>query len=199
MIAGVILAAGASRRLGRPKQLLPLGGRPLADWPLAALREFGPAQIVLVVGHEAGAVQAALDLRGVTVVHNPRYAEGQSTSLQAGLGALDAGIEAAVIVTCDQPLISAAALRELVAAFERTALPLVATDYGDHLGVPLLIARSMWPAALAIRGDQGARALLRDNPDRFAAVRNEAPEAAIDVDTDEHYNEVRRVVEALDS
>ncbi|HWE62204.1 MAG TPA: nucleotidyltransferase family protein [Chloroflexota bacterium] len=195
MIAGMVLAAGASRRLGQPKQLLPLGGRPLLSWSLAAMRAFAPRQLVVVLGHEAPAIRAALDLQGVTVVVNERYAAGLSTSLQAGIAALDPAIEATLVSTGDQPLVSDELLRQIAAAHETTGQPLVATDYGDHLGVPLLLARSAWPLVRAIEGDQGARALLRLHPEWVASVPVPDPSMALDVDTFEQYEQVCSVVE----
>ena len=88
MIAGVVLAAGRSARLGRPKQLLPYHGRPLLEWALAAMAASSVEATVVVLGHDAERVRRDVDLQGARVVYNERYAEGLSTSLQAGLAAL---------------------------------------------------------------------------------------------------------------
>lgn len=197
MIAAVVLAAGASRRLGRPKQLLPVGGRPLLAWTLDALRAIEPAQIVLVLGHQAHAIAGALDLHDVDITINSSYAEGQSSSLHAGLRAIRGEIDAALLVTGDQPLIDPAHLRNLSAAYLAGLQPIVATDYGDHLGVPLLLARSAWPLTDAIRGDQGARALFRNHPELVACVASPDQRMALDVDTEEDYAMLLEVVQAL--
>ena len=187
MIGGLILAAGSSRRLGSAKQLLPLGGRPLLGWALAALRDFQPDQLVLVLGHEHERIKEALDLEGVTVVINPRHAEGQSTSLQAGIAAFDEGVSAVVVAAGDQPFVTGAHFAALLAEHRATGQPIVATAYGDHAGVPLLLARSAWPMVHELAGDVGARPLLRSRPELVTTVAADDPAMALDVDTPEAY------------
>ena len=194
LIGGIVIAAGASRRMGTPKQLLDLGGRPLLRWSIDALQAVKPRQLLLVVGHEASRIAGALRLDGVQVVVNERYAEGQSTSLRAGLAALEQDIEAALVLAGDQPLVTADHLIQLVRAYRGDATGIIATQYEDHRGVPMLLARAIWPLAAGIAGDQGARALLRAVPERVASV--EAPDRAMamDVDTPEQYAAVRALV-----
>jgi len=198
MIAGLILAAGSSRRLGRAKQLLPLGGRPLLAWPLEALRQYGPARLVLVLGHAAEEITREIDLSDVDVVVNPRYVEGLSTSLQAGLAVLPPAITAAMLATGDQPFVTGHLFRLLEERQAETQLPIVATDYGDYRGAPLLLERRVWPLAGSISGDQGARALLRGHPELVATVPAPHARMAIDVDTAAQYQEACRLVTALD-
>src|SRR5581483_1569401 len=139
--------------------------------------------LVVVLGHEAAAIQSAVDLSDATIVVNAQYAVGLSTSLQAGIAVLAPEIEAAILVTGDQPLIDPDLLRRLQAAHTATGQPLVATHYDDHSGVPLLLARPAWPLVQEVHGDQGARALLRLHPDQVALVPASHPAMALDVDT----------------
>ncbi len=186
MIAGIVLAAGRSARLGRPKQLLPYRGRPLLEWALAAMAAATVDPVLVVLGHEAERVLREVDLHGARVVVNDRYAEGLSTSLQAGLAALDEAVEAAVISVGDQPLLAGETIDALVAASRESGDKIVAADYGDHRGTPLLLHRDLWSLAATIRGDQGARALLRAYDGPIAAVPVPAASAA-DVDTWDDY------------
>jgi molybdenum cofactor cytidylyltransferase len=189
MIAGIVVAAGSSSRLGRPKQLLTLGGKSLPAWVLDALREAGLGPLVLVLGHEAEAIGGTLDLDGITVVVNTHHAEGMSTSLRLGLAALGPEVAGAVIAMADQPFISPALIAELIAQHERTKQPIVAADFGAYQGPPILLGRAVWPLTDEIRGDQGARFLLRNRPDWVATVPVPNRVAALDVDTEEAYAE----------
>ena len=189
MIAGVVLAAGRSTRLGRPKQLLPYQGRPLLDWALAAIAASKADKLVVVLGHDAERIQTEVDLHGARVVYNARYADGLSTSLHAGLAALDADITAAVLTVGDQPLLDGGVVDALIALHEQTDAPIIATDYGAYQGTPLLLQRSLWPLAAHVHGDQGARALLRAYPDAIAVVPV-PPALAADVDTWEDYTKL---------
>jgi molybdenum cofactor cytidylyltransferase len=189
MIAGIVVAAGSSSRMGRPKQLLAIGGKPLPAWVLDAMREAELDPLVLVLGHEAEAIRRTLDLDGITVVVNTHHTEGMSTSLQAGLAALGPEVAGAVVAMADQPFIGRTLITELVAEHERTRQPIVAADFGDYQGPPIFLGRAVWPLANEIRGDQGARFLLKNRPDWVATVPAANRAAALDVDTEEAYAE----------
>lgn len=191
MIAGIVLAAGRSVRLGQPKQLLPYRGRPLLDWALAALVASKSDIAYVVLGHDAARIGREVDLHGARVVLNERYAEGLSTSLQAGLEALEPQVQAAVVTVGDQPLLGPEIIDALIDMHAATGAPLVAADYGDHRGAPLLLHRSAWPLAREIGGDQGARALLRAYPAAQIATVPVPTQAGADVDTWDDYARLR--------
>lgn len=188
--AAIVLAAGSSRRLGRIKQLLPLGGKPLLAWPLAAAQQAGLAPIVLVLGYRAEEIAAVVDLTGIEMVVNARHLEGMSTSLQCAIAALGSDVDAVIVLTGDQPLVDAALLRSLLEAAASSELSIVATDHGAFQGVPMLLKRQIWPRVAEISGDQGARALLRRYPEEVLLVASHNADSALDVDSEEEYQAV---------
>lgn len=183
-VTGIILAAGRGSRMGAPKQLLPLEGRPLLQHVVnAAAGELD--DVILVLGHEAEAVVAALALpRPVRVVVNPDHAEGQSTSLRAGLDHVPESSRAVVVLLGDQPGIRAEAIRAVVSAQAASDAPILRAAYGGRASHPVVLAREVWPGAEVLRGDAGARALIAAHAGRVTLVEvgGDPPE---DVDTPE--------------
>jgi CTP:molybdopterin cytidylyltransferase MocA len=166
-VAAIVLAAGASRRLGQPKQLLMLGGETLIARAIRLAAEAGAAPVIAVLGADPERIGAALDLdktRSAIAVVNSDWQQGISTSIHAGLrGLADVAPQAsgALILGCDQPRLTAAHLRALLAAFAAQALPvIVASGYAGVAGIPAVFPRAVFAELLALRGDQGARALL---------------------------------------
>ena len=181
MISVVVLAAGASTRFGGIKQLGPVRGKTLLQHVVDTAAATGLGEIVIVLGHEADAIASALDLppRARTVL-NPRYTEGQSTSLGVGLVACDPSSEAAVILLGDQPGISVEHVRALADAFGERGGEIVRLRFRDAPG-PALLARSVWPEVAALTGDTGARTLAEAQPERVRWIDVDA-EAPTDVD-----------------
>jgi molybdenum cofactor cytidylyltransferase len=192
--AGVILAAGESRRLGTPKQLLALGGRPMLAWIVDAMREFAPDQIVVVLGHQAAAIIAQVDLSGLDVVVNDHYLDGMSTSLKAGIGALHAQHNYAIVATGDQPFVPASHFRSLESAHNSSGRAIIATAYHDYRGVPLLLRRDTWHLVEGLSGDQGARPLLRTNMELVATVPSPDDDMELDVDTADAFARAQALV-----
>jgi CTP:molybdopterin cytidylyltransferase MocA len=179
----VVLAARVSRRLGRPKQLLDLGGRPLLQHALDAASAASPAQIVVVLGHLAPEIRASIDLPvGAAVTVNPEYATGQASSLRAGIDALGDAIGRAVIVLGDQPRVTGNAIRAVALA----PGPIARATYGGVPGHPVGFDRELWPELTAVDGDRGARDLLVRCASQVTAVEL-GGEPPSDVDTDEDY------------
>ena len=160
MIAGVILAAGSSARLGRPKQLLMWRGSPLLQHVIEAAAASNLAEVVVVLGHEAGRISTALALpEGARLAHNPDYQSGQASSLRVGLDALSSDAHAAAILLSDHPYVSAALINRVLDEFDRVAAPVVRPTFGGVPGHPVVAARSEWER-WKLGGDEGARALF---------------------------------------
>jgi molybdenum cofactor cytidylyltransferase len=192
MIAVIVLAAGASTRMGRQKLTLPLAdGRPLVRAAVEHVLAGDLDDVVVVLGREAEAVASALRGLPIRTVMNPRYAEGQSTSLRAGLDALAQGTEAAIVALGDQPLPHPRLLRQLVEAFRTSGRPIVAPVYRDGRGNPVLFASSVFDELRRVEGDRGGRPVIARDPERVAEVPVDAPMPA-DIDTPEDYEAARR-------
>jgi molybdenum cofactor cytidylyltransferase len=192
VIAAIVLAAGASTRMGRQKLTLPMpDGRPLVRLAVEQVLAAGLDETVVVLGGDAEAVSAVLAGLPVRTVANPRYAEGQSTSLRAGLDALRPGTEAVVIALGDQPLPDPGVVRRLVAAFRETGRPIVVPVYRDGRGNPVLFGSALFDELRAVTGDQGGRGVIAGDPDRVAEVPVDAP-MPTDIDTPQDYEAARR-------
>jgi CTP:molybdopterin cytidylyltransferase MocA len=180
-VAGILLAAGEGSRLGRPKALVELGGRTLAERGVAMLREGGADPVLVVTG------AAPLSMATIHTVYNPDWRSGMGSSLAAGLRALGVGsgaaVGAAVIALADQPLVGAEAVRRLIAVYRQGAAVAVAA-YGGQPRNPVLIAREHWPAVLELAtGDTGARPFLRTHPELVTLVECGDTGSPDDIDT----------------
>ncbi|HEV2181197.1 MAG TPA: nucleotidyltransferase family protein [Gemmatimonadaceae bacterium] len=179
MIAGVVLAAGASRRFadgrGVQKLVAHAAGKPVVRWTVERLLAARLDEVVVVTGHEGNAVRGALANLRVRVVDNPNYSRGLGASLETGIAALTAAVTGAVIALGDQPTVSTAVIDRLVDAWHERRMPIVAPLYRGVRGNPVLFAASLFPELRAVGGDHGARDIIARSPDRVTLV---------DVDTD---------------
>lgn len=183
-IAGLLLAAGGSSRLGRPKQLVEWKGKTLIRRAAEALIDAGCSPVFVVLGAEVDRSReelAGLDL--VTVV-NDAWGSGMGSSIAFGMRAVvsvDPRPAAILISLCDQPLISAEELRPFLDNFRRSGNGVIAAEYNNVAGVPALFSAKFFPSLASLDGEKGAREIIRDSPD---ALRIPLPVAAIDVDTE---------------
>lgn len=182
----IILAAGAATRFGgQPKQLLTLNGSTLIQRiTQTALTTCPDGPVAVVLGANSNSVRPELQQYPVTVVENPYWSEGMATSLKAGLDSLlmqPPALDAVIVLLCDQPLITANLIQELIDTHVRTGQPIVACRYAGSVGVPALFAQSYFDKLLALTGDQGAQYILKNNKTDLAEVGFEP--AAVDLDS----------------
>ena len=186
-VTGLVLGAGGSTRLGRPKQLLAYGDGTLLGHVVSVARASDFDQLVVAIGGAADEVRAQVDLSGAQVVVNDAYGEGCSSSIAAALDVVDERATAMVLMLGDQPGVTAGTVRALLAA--RGDADLAVCRYDDGRGHPIAFARSVFPDLAALHGDRGVWKLL----DRRAADVIEVPVAGpvpLDVDTEEDYRAV---------
>lgn len=196
MIYGVLLAAGTSSRMVRPKQLLLWDGRPLVRHAAEAALASRLAGLVVVTGAAAAQVRAALaGLDGpLQTIECGDYAAGQAASLRAGLAALPAAAAAAVVLLVDMPLVGPRLIDQIIA--EHAAAPgavAVVPRHQGRRGNPVLLAAALFPELQALGGDTGARAVLERHGDQVRWLDVDDPAAVTDIDTPEAY---ARLVEA---
>ena len=189
----LLLAAGGSTRMGRPKQLLDYRGRPLVRHSVERALGSHCRPVIVVLGSDAEACAAALHGLPVQTVLNEEWMQGMGSSIRVGIGAVQEGAaeaQAAVIALCDQPLISSAFLDRLVRVHLEQDAPMVAASYDDRPGVPALFARSLFPKLATLDVHAGAKALLQAAGSELITIP--APQAAMDVDTPEDYARLLR-------
>jgi molybdenum cofactor cytidylyltransferase len=181
-IGGVILAAGGSTRMGEPKQLLEFQSESLVHAAVRAAREGGCGIVCVVTGHAREAVENAVaDLRPV-FVHNEHWPRGMGRSVRLGVSAIR-NVSAVVLLACDQPAVNAETVRSLIAQYDRTRHPIVASRYAGTLGIPALFDQSCFPELRALPDDHGAKLVIHAKPERVAPL--DFPAAALDLDSPE--------------
>ncbi|MGH6967649.1 MAG: NTP transferase domain-containing protein [Stellaceae bacterium] len=184
-IAAVVLAAGRSRRMGTlNKLLIGVDGKPMVRHAVDAALAANLAPVVVVTGHERDKVATALASLPVNLVYNPAYAEGLSTSLKAGLGALPPEVEGALICLADMPRVSAVELKHLAGAFDpREGRAIVVPTRHGKRGNPVLWAKQFFPEMCTVAGDVGARHLIGAYPELVAEIEMEGDGVLTDIDT----------------
>jgi molybdenum cofactor cytidylyltransferase len=184
--AGVVLAAGSSRRMGRPKQLLDVGGRPLLEMVVGQTNDSQLDEVFVVLGARADEIRARVDFGRARVVANHDHESGMASSLRAGLSALDADVEAAMVILGDQPD-GAGRIDRLLELERESGLPAAALSFGGLLHPPVLLRRELWGDLMRLEGDVGCRAIIRARPDLVAKLDVDGPKHPVDVDTPEDY------------
>lgn len=182
-IAAIVLAAGMSRRMGSPKQLLQFADRPLLELTLKNVRDSAVDQIVLVLGYAAGEIQQKISTEGLKIVINPAYLEGMAGSLRTGLSALDPATQGALIVLADQPYVRPATLNRLIGHHRSNRPQIVIPTYRGFRGNPVLLDRSVFSEVKAITGDIGCRAIFGSHAEKIEKLNVDDAGILLDIDT----------------
>lgn len=188
MISGILLAAGESRRMGSPKALLRYQGQTFIERICEAFLTAGVDELIVVLGARAEELRRALPAHpALRVVVNPRYFQGQLSSLMTGIGALLPESEAAVVTLVDHPLVTAETIKTLIASFRIAPQPILIASYQGRRGHPVLFSSQVYGEILAAPLDQGAKVVVRKDPARVREVRLDDPGILADIDTPEDY------------
>jgi molybdenum cofactor cytidylyltransferase len=185
--SGLVLAAGGSRRLGQPKQLLPFGGATLLDHTMATARACGFDQLLVALGGSSAEVRSQVDLGGATVVENPGFGSGCGSSIAAAMAEVDSAADVLVLLLGDHPGVTAATVRALLGG--RGDAPLAVCRYDDGRGHPFAFSRALFGDLAALHGDKAVWKLLEARPREVADVPVPGP-VPLDVDTWEDYEAV---------
>ncbi len=182
-VSAVVLAAGSSMRMGQPKLLVPLAGRPILARTLDALRGTGVHEILVVLGADADRIRREVPMDDVRVILNPNAAKGMSTSIRAGVRGAASSSEAFLIVLGDQPLVASGTVDALLARWNATRARIVVPAYRGVRGNPVLLDRSLSKEIGSITGDVGCREVVQAHLAEVLAVPVDDPAVLIDLDT----------------
>ena len=180
----VLLAAGASTRLGQPKQLLKYKGKTLLKHAVDVAIESGASKVVVVLGANADQLENETSQAGAKIARNTDWEEGMASSIRHGLTGLlktDPELEAVIFLVCDQPFVTTKLLQELLEEYRASGKSMVASAYGDSIGTPALFDKTIFGSLLKLEGDAGAKKVLKASPGLVSTVN--FPEGNIDIDT----------------
>ncbi len=187
-VTGIVLAAGKGSRMGRTKQLLPFRGQTILECVVDSALASSLQRVIVVLGYQADELEQLLIGRDVTVVHNPLYDKGQSSSLKAGLQEVTVEDDAVLFLLGDQPLVTAETINRILAAYETSPTSaIVLPVFEGKRGNPVLFSRETFPRLETLKDDCGARSLFEEYSGQILTVPVEDPSIHSDIDTEEDY------------
>jgi molybdenum cofactor cytidylyltransferase len=186
---GLVLAAGSSRRMGSPKQLLMVRGKPLLELVVEQVNKSNLDNVVVVLGAAADEIRSRVDMGRARVLLNSEHASGMASSLRAGVASLDPDVDRVVVILGDQPDVDAQLLNRLLDLQESSGLPAAALDFNGLLHPPVVLKRELWADLMSLEGDVGCRAVIRAKPELVAHLAVETDLThPIDIDTPADYD-----------
>ena len=196
-VAGILLAAGASTRMGRTKQLMSIEGETLIERVLGQILASDLDSVIVVLGYQAKEIQGAIAPRlsqtRVRLVENCNYRAGISTSIAAGIGAVEETHDYAMIFLADMPCVPSNMINQLCRRCLASGLPIGATRETDRPAHPVMFSRTLFPELKGLKGDVGARSLLKKYRGSVCLVEPEGTYSSLDIDTPEAYADFERM------
>lgn len=186
--AVIILAAGQSSRLGEPKQLLKYQNKTLLQHAIDTAKQTSIEPIIVVLGSNADTILKEIETSAIHVVKNDNWQSGMASTIRCGIQEsqmLDAAIEAAILMVCDQPFVTRDLLSSLIKKQEETDKPIIASQYGDTIGTPALFSKQFFAQLMDLSGDTGAKKIMMQHSDLVDTVS--FPQGGIDIDTIDDY------------
>ena len=188
MVSAILLAAGESKRMGKPKLLLPFGSSTILEQAIDNLLNSRVDEVIVVVGDRAQEIIKQIANRPVKVAINPVYHEGMGTSIASGLSLIDNRALAVMLVLADQPLIDSETINKLIEAFFSHDKGIVIPAYKGRQGHPIIFSTKYKEELLGLKGDVGGRQIIREHPDDILEVAVSSQSINIDIDTADNYH-----------
>ena len=187
MIDAIVLAAGESKRMGKPKPLLRFSDRTFLEQIVSVLRLSDADRITVVLGAEAETIERSVDLSGTNVVINEDYAKGQLSSLIAAIEQTPQDTDAILVCLVDAPFITKEVVNSIINKFRETDSPIIVPVFNEERGHPTLFSKSLFDELLSAPEDQGARAVIYSNKERVLEVETSENGILIGIDTPDEY------------
>jgi molybdenum cofactor cytidylyltransferase len=187
MLSAILLAAGESKRMGKPKQLMPLGKNTLLEQAIDNLLDSSVDETIVVLGHKAREISRTIASRPVRIALNPDYRRGMSTSIIAGLKRVDPRSRAVMLTLGDQPLVESDTINQLIEAFNKNNKGIAIPTHQGRRGNPVIFDLKYKPELLKLEGDIGGRGIIKNHPHDVLEVPVDSESVISDIDTREDY------------
>ena len=198
MVTGVILAAGQGRRMGKPKQLLPLGGEAMVLHVARNACKAGFDKVIVITGAYEAEVKQVLEGLPLQVIYNEEWEQGQATSVKKAIQSIGYTQQAVVFLLADQPLVSSALIRNVIEVYNETKASIIIPRAMGRPGNPVLFDLGTWRfALLQLAGDEGARQIIRKNPEMIHYIELLDEQIFFDVDTPAEYERMTNIWESI--
>ena len=188
MISAILLAAGESKRMGKLKQLMPLGNSTIVEQTIDNLLNSKVSEVIIVLGYKAEEIKRKLIIKPVKIALNPVYHQGMSTSIITGLNLVDERARAVMLALADQPFIDSQTINRLIDEFCDHNQGIVIPTYQSRRGHPVIFAIKYKEELSGLKGDIGGRQIIEHHPDDVLEVAVDSPGINIDIDTTDDYN-----------
>jgi molybdenum cofactor cytidylyltransferase len=187
MLSAILLAAGESKRMGKPKQLMPLGKSTLLEQAIDNLLDSSVDEVIVVLGHKAREISKTIVSRPVSIALNPDYRQGMSTSIIAGLKRVNLRSQGVLLALGDQPLVESGTINQLIEAFNNHDKGIAVPTHQGRRGNPVIFDLKHKPELLKLKGDIGGREIIKNHPDDVLEVPVDSESVISDIDTKEDY------------